>query len=192
MKVLGVIGSPRKEGNTASLVERALEGARSVGAETEVVYMGEMDINPCLGCDDCKKTGQCTQMDDMQGVYEAIERARGLVLGSPVYFDQVSAQTKVFIDRLYCYVRTVFSGVNFPPDYKGVVAITYEAQHPTRYDYILEWMKKRLEGYHRIDVIDSLTAHHTVNQPVAERTDLLEKAYQAGRLLGDHVKELSS
>lgn len=190
MKVLGVVGSPRKQGNTAALVERVLEGARSVGAETEAVYLGEMDINPCLACDDCKKTGQCTQMDDMQGVYQAIGRARGLVLASPVYFDHISAQTKIFIDRLYCYCNTEQGSVNFPPGYKGMVAITYEASNPTRYDYILEWMKERLEHYHRVQVMDSLKAHDTNNRPVNERTDLLEKAYQAGRLLGNHVKVL--
>ena len=190
MKVLGVVGSPRKGRNTARLVEQVLEGARSAGAETEAVYLGELDIKPCLACNDCKKTGRCSQMDDMEGIYESIERARGLVLGTPVYFDHISAQTKLFIDRLYCYVNTDLGMANFPPGYKGITVMTYEAQNPTRYDYILDWLKERLEHYHRIQVMDSLKAHNTNNQPVAERADLLEQAYEAGKLLGEHVKTL--
>ena len=190
MKVLGLIGSPRKRGNAAALVERALEGARKSGAETEAVYLGQIDLNPCRACEGCKKTGRCVQRDGMQDVYDKIAESRALVLGSPVYFDQVSAQAKMFIDRLYCYCYTDLGTVNFPPGYKGIVAITYEDTDPTRYDYVLDWMKERLEHYHRVDVTAALKASSTLKQPVSENESLLGHAFQEGRLLGEHVKTL--
>ena len=190
MKVLGVIGSPRRRGNTAALVERVLDGGRESGAETEAVYLSEIDLNPCLACESCKKTSRCVQRDGMQDVYEKIAGSRALVLGSPVYFDQVSAQAKMFIDRLYCYCRTDAGAVNFPPDYKGIVAITYEDTHATRYDYVLDWMKERLEHYHRIDVTAALKASETRRKPVSENETLLTHAFEGGRFLGEHVKTL--
>lgn len=190
MKVLGVIGSPRRQGNTAALVETVLEGARHSGAETEAVYLGQINLNPCLACESCKKTSRCVQQDDMHDVYDKIAGCRALVLGTPVYFDQVSAQAKMFIDRLYCYCYTDRGAVNFPPDYKGIVAITYEDAHPTRYDYVLDWMKERLEHYHRIDVTAALKASSTRRRPVSDNDALLAHAYQEGRFLGEHVKAL--
>ena len=190
MKVLGVIGSPRKQGNTAALVERVLEGARESGAETEAVYLGQVNLNPCRACDSCKKTNRCIQRDGMQDVYDKIAESRALVLGTPIYFDQVSAQAKMFIDRLYCYCNTDQGTVNFPPDYKGIVAITYEDAHPARYDYVLDWMKERLEHYHRVDVTATLKASATRSQPASDNDAVLAHAYEEGRLLGEHVKAL--
>ena len=190
MKVLGVIGSPRERGNTAALVERILEGARKSGAETEAVYLGQIDLNPCRGCEGCKKTNRCVQRDGMQDVYDKIAGSRALVLGSPVYFDQVSAQAKMFIDRLYCYCHTDQGAVNFPPGYKGIVPITYEDTNPTRYDYVLDWMKERLEHYHRVDVTAALKASATRTQPVSENEALLKHAFEEGRFLGEHAKAL--
>jgi len=190
MKVLGVIGSPRKQGNTAALVEKVLEGARASGAETETVYLGQIDLNPCRACEDCKKTSRCVQRDGMQDVYDKIAGSRALVLASPVYFDQVSAQTKMFIDRLFCYIYTDEGAVNFPSGCKGIVAITYEDTHPTRYDYILDWMKERLEHYHRVDVIAALKASATRGQAASENEALMGHAFQEGRFLGEHVKAL--
>ena len=190
MKVLGVIGSPHRKGNTAALVESVLEGARMSGAETEAVYLDQINLNPCLACDGCKKMSRCVQPDDMQGVYDKIAGSRALVLGSPVYFDQVSAQAKMFIDRLYCYCHTDQGPVNFPPDYKAVVAITYEDRHPTRYDYVLEWMKERLEHYHRIDVTSALKASTTGSHPVSENEAVLKRAFLEGRYLGEHARVL--
>jgi len=190
MKVLGVIGSPRKKGNTATLVETILDGARRSGAEAEAVYLGQIDLNPCRACDSCKKTGRCIQRDGMQDVYDKIAASRALVLASPVYFDQVSAQAKMFIDRLYCYCYTDSGAVNFPSGYKGVVAITYEDTHPSRYDYVLDWMKERLEHYHRIDVTAALKASATLRQPVSGNDALLTRAFEEGRFLGEYVKAL--
>ncbi|MEM2876370.1 MAG: flavodoxin family protein [Candidatus Bathyarchaeia archaeon] len=101
MKVLGVVFSPRKNGNTEILVQEALKGAEEMGADTELVATRELNINPCDGCGSCQKSGVCRINDDMQKMYEKLLDADGIILGTPVYFWQMCAQAKTFIDRTY-------------------------------------------------------------------------------------------
>lgn len=99
MKILGIVGSPRREGNTEIMVKEALEAARGKGAETELFLLADHDIAPCDGCTACAETGACVIDDDMQKLYELMEEADGLIFGTPVYFINVSAQAKAVIDR---------------------------------------------------------------------------------------------
>ncbi|HUW41382.1 MAG TPA: flavodoxin family protein [Rectinemataceae bacterium] len=112
MKIIGLIASPRKAGNTAWIVDRILEGAKEQGAETCSWHFGELDIKPCRGCLSCH-TGDrdrgCSIDDDMQRLYAALEQADALVLGSPVYMGQMSAQAKIFTDRLFAQISPRFS-----------------------------------------------------------------------------------
>ena len=109
MKIIGFIGSPRKKGNTAWTVNKILEGAKQQGAETQVWYCGNLDIKPCRGCLGCVESDRCVVNDDMQKLYDALEQADVLVLGSPVYMGQMSAQTKIFTDRLFAQITPRFS-----------------------------------------------------------------------------------
>ncbi|MFH1090389.1 MAG: flavodoxin family protein, partial [Pseudomonadota bacterium] len=104
MKILGLMCSPRKGGNTEILMNEALEGARSAGAETELIFVADKNIAPCDGCETCHKTGQCRTKDDMQDIYEKMEAADGIIFGTPVYFTNVSAQAKIIIDRTYAFL----------------------------------------------------------------------------------------
>jgi multimeric flavodoxin WrbA len=99
VKVVGIVGSPRKDGNTFFLVEKALEGAKDFGADTELINLGSMDIGPCVACDICKRTGECAIYDDMHEIAEKLQNTHGIIIGSPVYFGNVSSQTKMFMDR---------------------------------------------------------------------------------------------
>lgn len=99
MKVLVVLGSPRKSGNTEILVNSLMDGARSAGAEIELIRLAEYAIQPCVACGSCEKTGRCVIEDDMQQLYDRIDSADRLVIASPIYFYNVTAQTKAFIDR---------------------------------------------------------------------------------------------
>lgn len=110
MKIIGFIASPRKEGNTAWVVNKILEGAKEQGAETQSWYFSDLDIKPCRSCYGCKQGDRgCIINDDMQKIYGAIEHADALVLGSPVYMGQMSAQAKIFTDRLFARFSPRFS-----------------------------------------------------------------------------------
>ena len=99
MKVLGIYGSPRKRGNTDQLLDRALEGAQSAGAEISRVYARDLKMSGCIECGGCDQTGKCVVDDDMQSVYPLLEEADVIFLASPIFFYGVTAQAKALIDR---------------------------------------------------------------------------------------------
>ncbi len=100
MRVLALTGSPRKGGNTEALVAAIMRGAAQAGATGETVRLADLRINPCIGCGGCEKTGTCVIDDDMQGLYDKITAAHAVILASPIYFYGLSAQTKMFVDRM--------------------------------------------------------------------------------------------
>ena len=99
MKVLGIAASPRRGGNTDLLLEQALAGARSAGAETETIEISSLDISPCRHCDGCLKEGKCVIDDDMQSVYPKLREADRIIIASPMFFMGLTAQAKALIDR---------------------------------------------------------------------------------------------
>jgi multimeric flavodoxin WrbA len=110
MKVMGFVASPRKQGNTAWVVNKILEGSQEQGAETQSWYFNDLDIKPCQSCYGCQQGDlRCVINDDMQKLYDAIEQADALVLGSPTYMGQMSAQAKIFTDRLFAEYHPRFS-----------------------------------------------------------------------------------
>jgi multimeric flavodoxin WrbA len=119
----------------------------------------------------------------MQAIYKTVEDCRGLVFGSPVYFDHVTAQAKVFIDRLYRNWDTKLERVAFPPGFKGVIAITYENPNQDRYEFLVDWLRYWLEHRLGVETVGVLKAPATSKQPVSDRPDLLESAYNLGKVL---------
>ena len=102
MKVLGIICSPRKGGNTQILVEEALTAAEECGAETTLITVSGKDIKPCDGCSSCLTKGKCHIEDDMQEIYPKLLETDGMIWGTPVYLYDVTAQAKILLDRTYC------------------------------------------------------------------------------------------
>lgn len=102
MKVVGIAGSPRRDGNTDLLLRQVIAGAQEAGAETNIIVLCKLDIHPCRHCDGCLETGQCVIKDDMQGIYDQLLTADRLVLASPMFFMSLSAQSKAMIDRCQC------------------------------------------------------------------------------------------
>ncbi len=101
MKILSVCCSPREGKNTETLLQEVLRGANKEGAQAEFYSVIGKDINPCRACGSCNKTGKCQIDDDMQALYRKMKESDGIVLGSPVYFFDVTAQAKTIIDRTY-------------------------------------------------------------------------------------------
>jgi multimeric flavodoxin WrbA len=98
-KMLAIYGSPRRKGNTALLLKRAVEGAVEAGAEVEEIVLRDLKMSPCLEIYGCKKDGRCVIQDDFQGVYDRLLTCHGLMLASPIFFYTVSAHTKMLMDR---------------------------------------------------------------------------------------------
>lgn len=115
MNIIGFVGSPHKKGSTAWTVEKILDGAWEQSASTQIFYASETDIKPCCGCLGCSgERGGCVIDDGMQDIYTALEAADALILGSPIYMGQMSAQAKAFTDRLFAFISPRFS-----PRYKA-------------------------------------------------------------------------
>jgi len=105
MKVIAVNGSPRKKWNTATLLGKALEGAASCGAKTDLIHLYDLDFKGCISCFACKTRGgksygRCAVKDDLRAVFRSIEKADAIILGSPIYFGNVSGEMKSFMERL--------------------------------------------------------------------------------------------
>jgi multimeric flavodoxin WrbA len=101
MRVVGIVCSARKGGNTEILVKEALASAQKAGAETELFSVIGKNISPCDGCGSCLKTGVCHIKDDMQSLYQQMEASDAIIFGSPVYFGSVNAQAKAIMDRTF-------------------------------------------------------------------------------------------
>lgn len=105
MKVIAFNGSPRKNWNTATLLNNALEGAASRGAETELIHLYDLNFKGCISCFSCKlkggkSYGRCVMNDDLKPVFNRIEQADALIFGSPIYFGQVTGEMRSFLERL--------------------------------------------------------------------------------------------
>ena len=105
MKVIAINGSPRKKWNTATLLEKAIEGAVSQGAETRLIHLYDLNFRGCISCFACKKRGgenygTCAVQDDLTSIYAEIKEASALILGSPIYFGDVTGIMRSFLERL--------------------------------------------------------------------------------------------
>jgi multimeric flavodoxin WrbA len=101
LHILALVGSPRLGGNTDFLVDQALEEAAKLGAQTEKITLSQYTVAPCLGHDDCGSFKSCVQNDDTSWILDKLCEADGVILATPVYYYNVSAQLKALIDRNY-------------------------------------------------------------------------------------------
>ena len=128
-KVLVLLGSPRKKGNTALLAQQVAEGSRSCGASVETVFLHELEIKTCTSCYACQVPGStgCAIDDGMQKLFPLMLEADAWVLASPVYWFTMSAQLKLWMDRCFAlpaYAKDPFKGK------KIAVAMAYGGEDP--------------------------------------------------------------
>lgn len=182
MVVIGVNGSPRPGGHTAALIGEVLAGAAAEGASTRLFQLGTMDLSFCDGCRACKADAKCVIQDDMQAFYEAVEAPgpKALVVGTPIYYNHVTAQLKAWIDRLCPYYMTRLGGRMFPRGVRAVVLATWEWDREDAYDSVLDWLADRLTEYHDIEVVAQLRMPGSGVRPLPERPDLVAAARAAG------------
>jgi len=121
LKILGIAGSPRKDGNTDLLLRQVMAGASNKQTQTKTIILRELSIAPCRHCDGCLKTGKCVQNDDMQWLHTDLRETDRIILASPIFFMGVTAQTKTMIDRcqaLWVIKYVLKLPVSIPPDKK--------------------------------------------------------------------------
>lgn len=122
VKLLGIIGSPRKGGNTEILMKEALKASEQEDAETEMIRLVDFSLKPCDGCRTCFETKKCVIKDDVEKIFEKMAEADGIIIGSPVYFYNVTAQTKTFIDRVG-YLHNARENIAFRNKIGGAIVV---------------------------------------------------------------------
>jgi len=185
MKVLAIAGSPRRGGNTDTLLEQAIAGARSAGAEVELVVLSRLKISPCTACDRCFENGRCAVKDDYPAICEQVLQADAVMLAAPVTFTNISAWAKAFIDRFQCLWALKYvlkQPVPLPPGgqkRRGVFLCTGGSPR-TKFDCTLSTARSffstidaTLIGSVCVNAIDEKGA-------VAGHPDLLQQAYALG------------
>ncbi|MCP4542846.1 MAG: flavodoxin family protein [Chloroflexi bacterium] len=174
-RVLGIVGSPRRGGNTEILVDEVLRGAKEAGAQVEKVILSKLEIGPCRGCDACKKVGKCTQQDDMHALLEQMEHSQVWVLGTPVYWWGATAQFKAFLDRWYgVQDRTMFVGR------RTILIIPLEDTENTARHTV--GMFQDVLNYLKMEHLFTVVAPGVLDRgAVREHPGILAAAYQAGQ-----------
>jgi len=182
MKILGLEGSPREDGNTEKLVKAILESAKENGAEVNFYKLTKMNISLCLGCFNCRETGICVTDDAMKFLLEEIQSSDVIILGSPVYMWQVSGQTKLFMDRLVPLIKPDFT-TRLKGNKRLFMVFTQGNPDKDIFRPYFEYLENLFSFLH-YDVKGTFVAAGTMDKnDILQQADVLEKAREIGRNL---------
>ena len=196
-KILAIYGSPRRQGNTALLLDQAVQGALDAGGQVEKLVLRDLKMSPCLEIYGCKETGRCVIQDDFQEVHDQLLACEGLILASPIFFYTVSAHTKILMDRCQAlwvkkyWIDKVQYG-QWEPKRKGLFISLGATQGKKLFEGPLLTVK------YFFDVLDmelwkSLLYRGLDSEgEVSGHPDYLQEAYEAGRELALAVGTLGS
>jgi multimeric flavodoxin WrbA len=190
LKVVGIVSSPRKEMNTDTLVTKALEGAQSIGAETEKIYLNDLEIKPCQACDRFPAPDYCFYRDGMEKIYDVLATADALVIGAPAYFGSFSAQLKLLIDRSNCLAEMVTL-----PDGKLIFKSRLEKRKKGIFIWVANLSKNPEHAlvsiriwckyFANVELVDTLVITDSDRgEGARKREELLHKAFKLGVSLG--------
>ncbi len=154
MKVIAVNGSPRKKWNTAAMLEKAIEGAASQGAEARLIHLYDLEYRGCISCFACKTKGgksygKCAVRDDLTPVYSEIKGADAIILGSPIYLGDVTGEMRSFMERLL-YPYLVYSEscqTLFPRKLRTGLIYTMNVPEEVAQAFGYDRMFEAVEGY---------------------------------------------
>jgi len=177
--VLGIMGSPRKNGNTHILVNKILQGAMDAGAGIEILLLGDMAIGECDGCLACWKGEECPKADDMNAVYAKLAASDVVVFGTPVYWYGPTALMKAFLDRF-----VYFNCPENRPRIRGksaILAVPFEEDSPHTAALVLDLFKKSL-AYLEMTLAGQIIVPGVSRKgDILTRAEVLEQAYTLGR-----------
>ena len=180
-KILGVIGSPRKRGNTHLLVSNILAGAKERGASTEMIFLNDLNIHECDGCHICWKGKPCKKKDDMNDLFPRIIQSNVIVFGTPVYWYGPTALMKCFIDRFVyfnCHLNR--------PGIRGtsaVLAVPFEEEEYETADLLVGFFEKSL-AYLEMNLVSKILVPGVSKKgDILKKADRLDDACALGRAL---------
>jgi len=189
MEIIAINGSPRKEGNTSTILKTILAGAQSKGAQTVEVPLHNIDLKGCMGCLSCRKNpGHCRQQDELSPYLEALKTCRAYIIGSPIYMYHVTGQMKIFVDRVY---SLYISRENEPGVYDSAVppgkpyALVTSQGHPDpeRFGKSIRWLAGMTGGGLGSLEIGRIIHVNSHLKPVKEDEALMAQAWEIGKKL---------
>lgn len=180
-KILGIIGSPRKKGNTDILVNKILDGAKEEGAVVENLFLNDLNIKECDGCHACWKTDICCKKDDMNNIYPKIIESDVIVFGTPVYWYGPSALMKMFIDR-FVYFNSPENKLKIKG--KGaVIVIPFEEEDPDTVAPLMAFFDKSLQ-YLGMNLLGKIIVPGvTLRGEISKKDNFLTEAFDLGKIL---------
>jgi len=184
MKILAFNGSPRKGGNTSTLIKAIMEGAQSVGAETTEVRLHDINMKGCMGCLGCRKDpGFCKQKDDLTPYLEAIKTCDGMVVGSPIYMYRITGQMKCLVDRIYSlYIDKDDGGYDsaVPSGKKFALVISQGAPEKTQYESSIRWLAGMTGGGFGMEEVGRIIHSNSQEDPAKDNQGYLKEAFDIG------------
>ena len=188
--VIGILGSPLAEGNTAKILERALKGAADAGCTVETIAVNNLDFQPCMEMMFCKEHETCIMDDDMQQVYGKIRDADSIILATPVMTMGIPGKLKGFIDRcqVFFMAKYVRNSSLVDPEKKKVRRGLFVCISGMKIPEVFVGAKLTATAF--FDIIDCpyrdelLISDMDTIQDIGSRPDLLDAAYAKGLALG--------
>ncbi|MCC7553996.1 MAG: flavodoxin family protein [Methanobacteriaceae archaeon] len=177
MKVVGINASPRENSNAEILLDKALKGAEDEGNEISKYTLENINISPCMACETCATGLDCARGDDCNTILDELLEAEAIIFSSPIYYGQMSAQGKMFVDRLYSISRNPKKSIEGKD---AILIFTHGAPEGT-YDQYIELTKASPFGYTGMEVFEVLDVGE-VQEPgdVNSNQEALDEAYDIG------------
>lgn len=181
-RILGIMGSPRKNGNTHILLNTILEGAEAAGAQIDIVILRDLTINECDGCHSCWKGNECSKRDDMNGIFPKIVESDVIIFGTPVYWFGPTALMKAFVDRfVYFNYRKNRQKIK---SLKAVLASPFEDETLKTAKPLVDMFKKSLK-YLEVPLIKTILVPGVGEKgDILKKKDVIEKCYTFGKKIG--------
>ena len=187
MKILAIVGSPRKGGNTDVLLSKIAEGARAGGAEVEVVHLGGLQVRECDGCHACWRGRLCSKDDDMGGLYPKIAESDVIVFGTPVYWYGPTGLMKLFIDRFVFFNCPSHRG--WIAGKSAVLVVPFEETDPDTARPLVEMFEKSL-AYLQMDLAASIIVPGVgARGQVSSKPEVLQEAFNVGYWLAGQTTQ---
>lgn len=182
-KILGILGSPRLNGNTHTLILKILESAEQAGTKNELIFLKDLEIKECDGCHSCWKGNDCSKYDDMNNLYPKIIESDIIIFGTPVYWYGPTALIKAFIDRLVYF--------NCPENRKkiknknAILVVPFEENNIETADPLIKMFEKSFE-YLEMQLIEKIIVPGVGEKgEVLKKEDILNLCYEIGKKIAN-------